>query len=377
MPIFKTSKLHAFMGRMKHLFSLILCLALSFSAYQSVHAEEAEDTDKEGNVDINELIDDHVWDTHEYHIMDWNDHPVTLPLPVILWTDKGLVAFSSARFKHDTDGQVVVEAKGQKFINYEEHIFYADKFDKQKYDEASTLSRPVLYDIRPLDFSITKTVFTIFLSALIAIILFGATSRAYKRTKKRAPKGLAGFMEPAILFIRDEVARPIIGAGHEKYLPFLLTTFFFIWIANLVGMVPFFPFGGNVTGNIIVTMVLSLFVLVITLFNGKRHYWRELLAPDIPWLLYPIMVPIEIFGIFTKPFALMVRLFANMSAGHIIGLSLVSLIFIFGTVAISPVSIILTLFMDVLEILVTALQAYVFTILAALYFSQAAVPPEE
>src|SRR5699024_1756148 len=220
--------------------------------------------------------------------------------------------------------------------------------------------------MRPLDLSITKTVFSIFVGAIIALLFFFSTARAYKKDKKM-PSGIARFTEPVVLFIRDEIARPIIGEGYDKFLPFLLTTFFFIWVCNLMGMIPFFPFGGNVTGNIVFTMVLSLFVLFITLFSGKKHYWKELFAPEIPWLLYPIMVPIEIFGIFTKPFALMVRLFANMSAGHIIGLSLVSLIFIFGTIAIAPVSIILTLFMNILEILVTALQAYVFTILAALY----------
>src|SRR5699024_1368161 len=173
------------MAQIKHFFSHLLFLVLLLSAFQSVQAEGTSSSkEDEAEVDINELIDGHVWDSHEYHIMDWNGSHITLALPVILWTDNGLTIFSSSRFKHDTSGKIVVESNGRKFVNYREHIFYADKFDQQKFDEASTLSKPVLYDMRPLDFSITKTVFSIFVGAIIALLIFFSTARAYKKDKK-------------------------------------------------------------------------------------------------------------------------------------------------------------------------------------------------
>ncbi|MBT0607185.1 F0F1 ATP synthase subunit A [Aequorivita echinoideorum] len=323
-----------------------------------------------GKFDPKELIDSHVWDSHEFHIADWSGHPITLALPVILWTDNGLTIFSSAEFHHDNSGTHVVEANGQEFVRYREHIFYADRFSQEKFQETSTMGRPFLYEDRPLDFSITKTVFSMILVSLILLLLFSVAARHYKKNKM-APKGVSGFLEPVIIFVRDEIAVPNIGSKYVKYMPFLLTTFFFIWVNNLVGLIPFFPFSGNVTGNIIFTLIMALIVFIITVFSGNKYYWKHILTPDVPKALYPIMIPIEIIGMFTKPFALMVRLFANITAGHIIILSLVGLIFIFETAAISPVSIVFVLFMSVLELLVAALQAYVFTLLAALFIGQA------
>jgi len=333
-------------------------------------ATNQHEGEAEGKFDPKALINSHVWDSHEFHIADWNGHPITLALPVILWTDNGLVAFSSAEFHHDNNGEVVVERNGEKFIRYHEHIFYADKFDKQKFDEASTMGRPFMYESRPLDFSITKTVFSMFLVSLILVLLFGFSARHYKKNKL-APRGMTGWLEPIILFVRDEIAIPNIGVKYQKYMPLLLTTFFFIWVNNLVGLIPFFPFSGNVTGNIIFTLVMSVIVFLVTIFSGNKYYWKHILTPDVPKALYPLMIPIEIIGMFTKPFALMVRLFANITAGHIIILSLVGLIFIFETAFVSPVSIAFVLFMSVLELLVAALQAYVFTLLAALFIGQA------
>lgn len=325
----------------------------------------------EGKFDPKELINSHVWDSHEFHIADWNGHPITLALPVILWADNGLTVFSSSEFHHDNAGNTVVEKNGNRFVRYREHIFYADRFDKQKFEETSTVGRPFMYGDRPLDFSITKTIFSMFLVALLLLIVFGFAARHYKKNQ-RAPKGLSGFLEPVILFVRDDIAIPNIGtAKYQKYMPLLLTIFFFIWLNNLIGLIPFFPFSGNVTGNIIFTMIMALIVFIITIFSGNKYYWKHILTPDVPKVLYPIMIPIEIIGMFTKPFALMVRLFANITAGHIIILSLVGLIFIFETAAISPVSIVFVLFMSVLELLVAALQAYVFTLLAALFIGQA------
>lgn len=354
--------------------SLILSGILFFT-FGIVFAQEVEeDSDK---FDPKELINGHVWDSHEFHIADWNGQPITFGLPIILWTDNGLTIFSSDRFEHDNSGTVVVEENGQKFVRYQEHIFYADQFDKQKFEETSTLARPFMYEDRPLDFSITKAVFSMFLTVIILLLIFGFSARHYKKNNK-APRGLAGFIEPLILFVRNDIAIPNIGENkYQKYMPLLLTIFFFIWVNNLIGLIPFFPFGGNVTGNIIFTMIMALFVFIVTIFSGNKHYWGHILNPAVPGPLKVLMVPIEIVGMFTKPFALMVRLFANITAGHIIILSLVGLIFIFESALVSPVSILFILFMSVLELLVAALQAYVFTLLAALFIGQAVAEAEE
>lgn len=333
-------------------------------------ASDPSQKEGEGKFDPKELIDSHVWDSHEFHIADWSGTPITLALPIILWTDNGLTVFPSSEFHHDNSGTHVVEANGSKFVKYREHIFYADRFDKQKFEETSTMGRPFMYSDRPLDFSITKTVFSMAFVSLLLLLVFGLAARSYKKNQ-RAPKGASGFLEPVILFVRDEIAQPNIGVKYKKYMPLLLTIFFFIWLNNLIGLIPFFPFSGNVTGNIVFTLVMAVIVFVVTIFSGNKYYWKHILKPDVPKALYPIMIPIEIIGMFTKPFALMVRLFANITAGHIIILSLVGLIFIFETAAISPVSIVFVIFMSVLELLVAALQAYVFTLLAALFIGQA------
>lgn len=352
--------------------ALIGPLAVAFLFLLPIFGMAANDNEPETEkkFDPKAMIYSHVWDSHEFHIADWQGHPITLALPVILWTDNGLVTFSSSEFHHDNTGSTVVEKDGERFVKYNEHIFYADGFEKQKFDEASTMGRPFLYEHRPLDFSLTKTVFSMMLVSVILLLIFGFSARHYKKNKM-APTGASGFLEPIILFVRDEIAIPNIGTKYEKYMPFLLTTFFFIWVSNLSGLIPFFPFSGNITGNIILTLIMAVIVFVITIFSGNKYYWKHILTPDVPKALYPIMVPIEIIGMFTKPFALMVRLFANIAAGHIIVLSLIGLIFIFGTVYIAPVSIAFVLFMSVLELLVAALQAYVFTLLAALFIGQA------
>ena len=210
------------------------------------------------------------------------------------------------------------------------------------------------------------------LASALLLCLFIGMARSYKKNDK-APKGLAGFLEPLVLFVRDDIAIPNIGEKHyARYMPYLLTVFFLIWVGNLFGLIPFFPFAGTMTNNILFTGILAVFTLLITLFSSKRNYWKHIFAPPgVPTWILPIMIPIELLSIFTKPFALMIRLFANITAGHIIILSLISLIFIFGTIAISPVSVLFTLFMSTLELLVAALQAYVFTLLSALFIGQA------
>lgn len=316
---------------------------------------------------INDLIDEHTGDSHDFHLFDYNGHSYAMPLPIILYTDNGLVTFLSSEFHHDNEGKVVVEKDGQRFVRHKEDIYYANEEGTVTLDAEGKVT-----NARPLNFSITKNVFSLLLISVLLVVLFTSMARSYKKNPK-APKGMAGLLEPLVLYIRDEIAIPSIGEKYYmRYMPYLLTVFFLIWVANLFGLIPFFPFAGTVTNNILFTAVLALFTLAITLFSSKKYYWKHIFAtPGVPPLLLPIMIPIEIIGIFTKPFALMVRLFANMSAGHIIILSLLSLIFIFKTVWVSPVSIAFSLFISMLELLVAILQAYVFTLLSALFIGQA------
>jgi F-type H+-transporting ATPase subunit a len=212
--------------------------------------------------------------------------------------------------------------------------------------------------------------------------IFLSVADGYKRNPNKAPRGLQSFLEPLILFVRDDIAKPSIGEHkYEKYLPYLLTIFFFIWINNMMGLIPIFPGGANITGNIAITFVLAIFTFTITTFNGNKNYWLHVFnPPGVPWWLklpIPLIPFIEFMGLFIKPFVLMIRLFANITAGHVIALGFFSLIFIFGAMkpalgfAVSPVSVAFTFFMSLLELLVAFIQAYVFTLLSALYFGMA------
>jgi F-type H+-transporting ATPase subunit a len=338
-------------------------------------SEKDEKTKKEEKFNPVETIMHHIADSHEWHLMGEGESSITLPLPVILYTDNGLVTFLSSQFHHDDEGKVVVEKNGSKFIKVHDKIYFASEsahegsFVQHSEDKHSVLNK------KPLDFSITKVVAGMFLSAILLVLIFGAVGMNYSNGN-RIPKGLAKFMEPIIVFVRDDIAIPNIGKKkYKKYLPYLMTLFFFIWINNLMGLI---PGSANVTGNIAITFTLAFFTLFMVNINAKSTYWKHLVNPlgnSMPWAgklpVYLILVPVELLGIITKPFALMVRLFANITAGHIIILSLVSLIFIFETVAMAPVSIALTLFINTLELLVAALQAYIFTLLTALFIGMA------
>jgi F-type H+-transporting ATPase subunit a len=211
--------------------------------------------------------------------------------------------------------------------------------------------------------------------------VFISVAKAYRKRGNRAPKGIQSWVEPLVLFVRDDIARPAIGHKYERFMPYLLTIFFFILVNNLMGLIPFFPFGANVTGNIAVTLVLALLTFVITTFSSTKTYWIHIFnTPGVPWWLkipLPLMPFTELLGVITKPFVLMIRLFANISAGHIIAIGFFSLIFIFGQMnigmgyGISVISILFTVFMTMLELLVAFIQAYVFTLLSALYFGMA------
>ena len=346
---------------------------------QEGHKAEAHDGDhaatepEEAVFNPNEMIMHHIADSHGWHIMDWNDKEIGIPLPVILWTRKGLVVFSSSLFHHDIEGRHVAEAGGQRFINLHEKIYYASDAPNEHgvYAQADAATHEVA-NAKPWDISITKNVASLLVSVVIILVLFIRAARSYAKNGAAAPRGLAGFVEPLVVFVRDDIAKNNIGPHYKKFVPLLLTIFFFIWVNNLMGLVPFFPGGANVTGNIAVTMVLAFVAFVVTNVNGNRHYWKHILwMPGLPVAVKPLLAIVEIIGIFTKPFSLMIRLFANITAGHIIVLSLVSLVFIFETVWVSPVSVLLTLFISVLELLVAALQAYIFTLLTALYLGAA------
>jgi F-type H+-transporting ATPase subunit a len=352
-------RITSILARVLVILSIALLPVKGFAGGGSSEGDEFNATD---------LINSHIGDSHEFHVADWNGHPISISLPVILWTNDGLKIFSSSKFHHDNSGNEVVDIDGVKVVRHKEVIYYADQFANfTTEDEKSAFN----FDARPLDFSITKNVFSMLLSVVILFLLFSAVGRSY-HTNKMAPKGLAGFLEPLVLFVRDDIAIPNIGKkNYAKYMPYLLTVFFFIWINNLMGLIPFFPFSSNLTGNIYFTFVLAFITFMITTFSANKYYWGHIFAPPVPKALYPIMWPVEIIGMFTKPFALMIRLFANITAGHIIILSLISLIYIFKTPAIAPVSGAFVLFMSVLEMLVAALQAYVFTLLSALFIGQA------
>lgn len=338
------------------------------SAHEA-HAPEAAHEDEE--FDVTGTVMHHIADAHEFHA--WGDHEngFTMPLPVILWTDNGLVSFLSSEFHHTDDGSVVVERNGSRLVKYHEKIYYASEEpnDHHAYIEYGEDHASVL-NAKPLDFSITKNVFSMLMSVVFIFLIFGSTARSYK--KSLVPKGIAGFIEPLVLFVRDDIVRPNLGEDrYKKYLPYLLTLFFFIWVNNLIGLIPFFPFSANLTGNIAVTLALAFITFLVTNFSANGGYWKHIFMPPVPVWLWPILVPVEIVGVLSKPFSLMIRLFANITAGHIIILSLTSLIFLFETLAVAPVSVLFVLFMNFIELLVAALQAYIFTLLTALFIGLA------
>jgi F-type H+-transporting ATPase subunit a len=323
--------------------------------------EEKEVNGKEEEFVPGTFILAHIADSHEWHILTKkNGEGVAIYLPVIVYqSDKGLDIFSSRRL---TEGR---EYKGYKVV---EEGDLKGKIVNVNPD--GSINEKNL----PLDFSITKAVVGMFFAALIGLWIFISFGRSYKKTGISNPKGIQSFLEPVVLFVRDDIAIPIIGEKkYEKYMPYLLTAFFFILLNNIMGLIPFPPpFGANVTGNIAVTFVLALCTFLITQFSGNRHYWKDIFAaPGVPFWLLPIMIPVEVIGMISKPFALMIRLFANITAGHIIVLSLVCLIFIFKSLAVAPVSIMFVIFMDCLELLVAFLQAYVFTLLSTLFIGLA------
>jgi F-type H+-transporting ATPase subunit a len=354
------SKINA-SGRKKVIFTLFLAFIFCFSGFVSAsgpseheiteeHASSEVKKDNE-NVDIKTIAFEHIGDSHYWHFWGEGHEAVSLPLPCIVYSNtKGLQFFSSSVFEHGH-----AEYNGYRLV--EDEIVSADPAEK-------------VYD-----FSITKNVMQLFISSALLLWLFISIAKSYKtRGITSAPKGKQSFFEPLITFVRDDIARTNIGPKGERFTPYLLTVFFLILFNNFIGMI---PVGANLTGNIAFTFVLSLVTVIVTNVNGNKHYWHHIFAPPVPKPLYIMMIPLELVGILTKPFALMIRLFANMTAGHIVVISLVSLIFMFKTLWIAPISVAFTLFIDVLECLVALLQAYIFTLLTALFIGGACADHDE
>ncbi len=345
---------------------LLYLLTLFVFTTVKANAEVASDTVQTKKVDVGHLILSHVNDAYEWHIITIGSHHISIPLPVILFdSNHNLVVFMSSELHH---GETM----------YGKFKISEDK----KYEGKIVEVIPDGSEVRPWDFSITKNVLSLFIGILLIISIFIAVGKRYTSNTLKAPKGVQSWIEPIILFIKNDIALPSIGEKrHGQFLPYLLTLFFFILINNLLGLIPVFPGGANLTGNIAVTMVLALITFVITSVKGTKSYWLHLVnTPGVPWWLkfpIPLMPFVEILGVFIKPIVLMVRLFANITAGHIVALGFYSLIFVFGEknifagYGVSVISVTFTIFMGLLELLVAFIQAYVFTLLSALYFGMA------
>ena len=331
---------------------------VSTPAPDSMAAENSPESE-EGKFNAGKLVMDHISDSHEWHLWGSHEHPVSIPLPVLIYNkDRGWSCFLSSRFEHG-------------------HASY----DGYKLEEGSLVAEDgsAFYDL-----SITKNVLALFVAVFLILAIFISVAKTYSRRKDVAPTGLQNAIEPLILFVRDDIAKAAIGEKHyARFMPYLLTIFFFIWINNLLGLLPIFPGGANVTGNIAVPLVLAMFTLVITVVNGNKNYWRHIFAmPGVPIFVLPIISLLEFIGIFLKPFVLMVRLFANILAGHIVLLVFFCLIFVAGAASTGAglgaavPSVAFTLFISGIELLVGFLQAFVFTFLTAIYFGMALVENE-
>lgn len=346
---------------------LVLLLAMMLPAAMFA-SEGGASHDAGAKMDVGKFIMHHTSDAYEWHITKFGNSDLAVPLPVILHSQhSGWHFFMSSEFhEHGT-------YKGFK-ISHEEG----------KYEGKIVEVLPGGKYIRPLDLSITKITLALILNSILLIIIVLSVSRQYLKFGFKPKKGLAGFMEMFVMMVYDDVIKPSVGKEYKKYAPYLLTVFFFIFFNNLMGLIPIFPFGASVTGNITITFVLALITFVIVNLSGTKEYWKEIFNPEVPLLMkfpVPMMPVVELIGVFAKPFALMIRLFANMLAGHSIILALISIIFITVNLGVAAhtgmtfVSVVLTIFINFLELLVAFIQAYVFTLLSSLYIGLARVQP--
>jgi F-type H+-transporting ATPase subunit a len=349
----------------KFLTITVLVFSLSLKAQHEEH--EGSDEEKDIKTEIKESINHHIQDSHDFIFFsdtEENKH-YGFSLPVIL-IDEGFHLFSSSKFHH---GETVAESNGKYYKIYHSKIYRTDAEGNLSLDEHQ---HPT--NIKPLDFSITKGVLMIMITGALMLLLFVGLARSLG--KGPIAKGAGRFFEPIIVYIRDDIARPNIGeTKYKKYMPYLLTVFFFVWFLNLFGLT---PLGVNVTGNIAVTFALAIITFIITQLSGNKNYWKHIFwMPGVPVLMKFILAPIELLGVFIKPFALMIRLYANIMAGHVVLMSIIGLVFIFQNWIGGTLSLFLAFFLSIIELLVAALQAYIFTLLSALYFGFAVEEHDE
>ena len=366
-------------------FLLIAVIALfSTTSFASESDKKHDNQNDGGRINTKEEVEayilHHIKDSHDFSLFSYTSDEgerkhIGFPLPVILWSSEGLVTFMSSEFHHNDDGHVIVEKKGLKFAKIHSKIYELDK-------GAATLSFDETHHAtnahKTLDFSITKSVVGILLIGTLLLFWFSKLAKQYKT--KQIPTGFARVLEPLVLYVRDEIARPNIGEKHyRRFTGYLLTVFFFIWVLNLAGLT---PLGFNVTGQLAVTGCLAIFTLVIYTVSGNKDYWMHMIwMPGVPALIRPVLAIIELAGaLIIKPFSLLVRLFANISAGHIVVMSLIAIMFTLkeslGVVGATGLSLVLSFFITLIEVLVAFLQAYIFTMLSALFIGMAVAEPE-
>ncbi|WP_299156537.1 F0F1 ATP synthase subunit A [uncultured Tenacibaculum sp.] len=360
-------------------FLTVLALVFtSFGVFASGGEKKSSDNDG-GKVntkeEISSYIKHHLADSHDFSLFSYSNDAgerkhVGFPLPVIVWTSRGLKTFMSSKFHHNDDGKLVVDSGGVKLIKIHSKIYELDgEATEVSFDEAHHATNAH----KVLDLSITKSVFGILLAGLLMFLGFGSLAKGYK--KGAIPTGVGRVLEPLVLYVRDEIARPNIGEKkYKRFMPYLLTVFFFIWILNLLGLT---PLGFNVTGQIAITVGLALFTLVVYITNGTKDFWAHTLwMPGVPKVLRPVLAVLELAGfLLIKPFSLLVRLFANITAGHSVVMGIAALMVLlkseFGTVGATGISFLLTLFLTIIELLVAFLQAFIFTMLSALFIGMA------
>ena len=359
-------------------FVSILMLALFAVAplFAQEKVEEAEAAAAEESFNPGSMIIGHVTDAHSWHLFDYvgkdgEEHAVAIPLPVILINEGHLDVFMSSKFHHGHQA-------------YKGYALVGGGAEKEEIVCVDDQGNPT--GAKPVDLSVTKTSAAIMIAAVLLIVLVFVARAGYKKRPNQAPHGVQSLVEMLVVFVRDSIVKPMIGEKHyEKYLPYLLTLFFFIFFCNILGLIPFFPAGANITGNIAVTAILAFITFFITNLSGNKHYWVDIFnTPGVPaWLkIFPLMPIVELVGVFTKPIVLMIRLFANMTAGHIVILGFVVIIFIMSNLfgmgvgaGVSVVSVLFSVFISLLECLVAYIQAFVFTMLSALYIGMAIAEP--
>ncbi|MDR0833838.1 MAG: F0F1 ATP synthase subunit A [Candidatus Symbiothrix sp.] len=366
--------------------NVILFIALCLCLFQGIagqarndgHAQEA----KENELNVRELILEHIGDEYGWHVTTLNGYDFVIPLPVIVQSKQTgewhLFSSSHLHGGHEYKGFHIAH-EGQykgKIVESIGGIAGQARNDSRGGVRPPTDNMP--QEVRPLDLSITKVAFSLIMCSIILIVVVLCCARWYKKRQGHpetvSPSGFVAFMEMVIMSVVDGIAKPCIGKNYKRYTPYLLTVFFFIIFINLVGLIPFFPGGANVTGNIAITCVLALCTFAITNIFGTKEYWKEIFLPDVPHWLKPIMAPVEFLGILTKPFALMIRLFASILAGHALLLGLTCIVFLTVRLGVginsgmTVFSVLLSVFSNFVEILVAYIQAYVFTMLSAIYF---------